>query len=100
MLTPYPTEFPREGLMMLLDAVRGKLPETREIIHAAWDVTGFCLGKTIGGGPIVSGNPDATDEEILASALAHDAPAGVSEGLFPWALVLSIALKLLAKYAI
>ena len=100
MLTPYPTEFPREGLTMLLDAVRGKVPEIPDIVHAAWDVAGFALGKTIGGGPVVAGeSADASDDDILTMALAHDAPPGVSEGLFPWALVLSIALRLLAKYA-
>lgn len=97
MLTPYPTEFPREALTMLLDAVRGNLPDTKATVHAAWDVAGFCLGKTLGGGPVVAGDPEgASDEDILAMALAHDTPPGVVEGLFPWGLVLMIALRLLA----
>lgn len=101
MLTPYPTEFPREALNLMLDAIRGQIPETQLIVHAAWDVAGFALGKTIGGGPIISGdNVDASDEDILLMALAHDAPAGVSESLFPWALVLAIAIKLIGKYAV
>jgi len=97
MLTPYPTEFPREGLAMLLDAVRGKLPEAPELAHACWNVAGFALGKTLGGGPIVSSNHEVSDEDVLIDALNHDAPEGVSEGLFPWALVLDIALRVLLR---
>jgi hypothetical protein len=99
MLTPYPTEFPRESLTMLLDAVRGKVPEMPELAHACWNVAGFALGKTLGGGPVIASST-ITDEEVLSEALKHDAPAGVSEGLFPWGLVVSIALKLLSKYAL
>jgi len=99
MLTPYPTEFPKEALSMVLDAVRGRVPDAPELVHACWDVAGFALGKTLGGGPVVAGYPALSDEEILLEALQHEAPAGVSEGLFPWGLVLSIAIKLLLKYA-
>ena len=99
MLTPYPTEFPREGLGILLSAVRGQLPDTHELAHVCWNVAGFALGKTLGGGPIVACNREEfTDEEVLIDALNHDAPAGVSEGLFPWGLVLDIALRILLRH--
>jgi len=97
MLTPYPTEFPREGLNILLQAVRGQFPDTPELAHVCWNVAGFALGKTLGGGPIVAGNHNVSDEDVLIDALNHDAPEGVSEGLFPWALVLDIALRVLLR---
>ena len=101
MLTPYPTEFPRECLEMMLSAARGKVPETATLIHCCWNVAGFALAKTLGGGPVViaGSHLNLSDEEILQSALEHQPPEGmpIYAGIFPWSLVLALAIRYLAK---
>ena len=101
MLTPYPADFPRESIALLLDVVRGQAPIPSVLCLHAWNVVGFVLGKTIGGGAEINviGQSGATDEEILVSALEHPTESGVYAGIFPWGLVLQIALRLLAQYA-
>ena len=99
MLTPYPTEFPKESLSLLLDCVRGNLPATPTIAHHCWNVAGFALGKTLGAdGPVVVGGEDAADADVLLSALEMEEIPNKVTGLFPWGMVLKIALKILQGY--
>ncbi|NBW13415.1 MAG: hypothetical protein EBR82_35945 [Caulobacteraceae bacterium] len=95
-LIPYPTEFPKEALAMALEAIRGDLPPTQEAAHAAWVVAGYALAQTIGGGPIVSSGYQ-TDEEMLEAALQQEPQPGVSQGIFPWAMVAQIVIRLILE---
>jgi len=105
MLTPYPNTFPQEGLIMMLDMVRGKSVSVPELIHACWNVVGYGLSQTLGGGQIVAGEIEAfskmTDEEILESALkqygAFDSNSVAAVGLVPWVLLTKMAIKIIAK---
>lgn len=94
-MTPYPDEFPKEALELLLDGIRGIMPAPDKLIHACWCVAGFALGKVMGGGPIVVG--DASDEEVVLQALQHGDGNQSYQGIFPWILLLKIALKQLSK---
>ena len=97
-LIPYPTEFPKEALTMVLDAIRGTMPTPAAGAHACWVVAGYALSQTLGGGPIVAGNDSSlTDEEVIRMALDHEPQAGAVGGLFPWGVVLSIVLRLLIE---
>lgn len=97
-LVPYPTEFPKEALVMVLDAIRGQIPTPADGAHACWVVAGYALSQTLGGGPIVAGNDSSmTDAEVIQLALDHEPQAGIAGGLFPWGVVLSIVLKLLIQ---
>lgn len=98
-MTPYPSEFPREALAMVLDLLRGKSPSAADAAHACWEVAGYSLGQTLGGGPLVA-NADTlmTDDEVILLALEH-APQGdlKSAVVFPWGAVLLIVLRLLYR---
>lgn len=95
-LIPYPTEFPREALTLALEAIRGDLPPTQEAAHAAWVVAGYALAQTIGGGPIVSSGYQ-TDIETLEAALQQESQPGVAQGIFPWAIVAQIVIRLILE---
>ena len=45
MLVPYPVELPSDGLMLLLDKVRGKDVDNALLVQVAWNVTGYGLGR-------------------------------------------------------
>jgi hypothetical protein len=98
MLIPYPTEFPREALTIVLDLVRGQPLDVPASAHACWCVAGYALSQTLGGGPVISGTTSVlNDESVIKMAIDSIEPGQVSQGLFPWGLVLSIVLKLLVK---
>lgn len=98
-MIPYPNEFPREALAMALDLARGNSPDIKEAIHACWVVSGYALGQTLGGGPIVTCDAETVDPvTVLEQAMLHDSNSVAVQGLFPWLLVLRIVLKLIADY--
>jgi hypothetical protein len=99
MFTPYPTEFPQEALIMALDLTRGKVAGTPEAVHACWNVAGYALARTIGSGPAITGATGDSDVEVIEQALLQGPASQVTQGLFPWGLVVTIMLKLLARYA-
>lgn len=100
MLIPYPEAFPNEALLMLLDKVRGKNDvQVSDLLHAAWCVAGYALKQVMGGGPIVTGEPNGvSDEEALLAAIesqsSNDEPARF--GLVPWIIVLKVAIKIIS----
>jgi hypothetical protein len=52
----------------------------------------------LGGGPVISGSTSVLDDaSVIEMALNSAEPGQVSQGLFPWGLVLSIVLKLLVN---
>lgn len=98
-MTPYPSEFPREALAMVLDLVRGKSPSAADAAHACWEVAGYALGQTLGGGPLVANaNGLMTDDEVISLALEHAPQDDIKTAVvFPWGAVLAIVLRLLLK---
>jgi hypothetical protein len=98
MLIPYPTEFPREALTIVLDLVRGQPLDVPASAHACWCVAGYALSQTLGGGPVISGTTSVlVDESVIKMALDSADSGQVAQGLFPWGLVLSIVLRLLVN---
>lgn len=99
MLIPYPDQFPNEALLMLLDKVRGKNEiKVSDLLHAAWCVAGYALNQIMGGGPVVTGEPNGmSDEEALQAAIASAPKEGepAQIGLVPWVIVLKIAIKII-----
>lgn len=108
-LLPYPSSFPQEALMMMLDKFRGNEVNTPDLINAAWNVVGYGLGQSMGGGKIFAGSlpqydsGEVSDAEVIEMALKNN---GVDVGesyqkssvtFVPWFLLAQIALKLIAK---
>jgi hypothetical protein len=108
MLLPYPNSFPQEALMMMLDKIRGKEVAVPELVNAAWNVAGYALAQSIGGGQVIAGEVEALsklgDEELLSSLLEQhgakvsDTDQVASLGLVPWLMIARIAIKLLKDY--
>jgi hypothetical protein len=108
MLLPYPNSFPQEALMMMLDKIRGKEVAVPELVNAAWNVAGYALAQSIGGGQVIAGEIEALsklgDEELLSSILEQhgakvsDTDQVASLGLVPWLMIARIAIKLLKDY--
>jgi hypothetical protein len=108
MLLPYPNSFPQEALMMMLDKIRGKEVAIPELVNAAWNVAGYALAQSIGGGQVIAGEVEALsklgDEELLSSLLEQhgakvsDTDQVSSLGLVPWLMIARIAIKLLKDY--
>ena len=97
MLIPYPDSFPNEALLMMLDKVRGKneVPVS-DLLHAAWCVQGYAMAQIMGGGPIVTGEPNGlSDEEALQAAIESGKETPPQLGMVPWILVVRIAVKIL-----
>lgn len=108
MLLPYPNTFPQEALMMMLDKIRGKEVAIPELVNAAWNVAGYALAQSIGGGQVIAGEVEALsklgDEELLSSLLEQhgakvsDTDQVASIGLVPWLMIARIAIKILKDY--
>ncbi len=108
MLLPYPNSFPQEALMMMLDKIRGKEVAIPELVNAAWNVAGYALAQSIGGGQVIAGEVEALsklgDEELLSSLLEQhgakvsDTDQVASLGIVPWLMIARIAIKLLKDY--
>jgi len=101
MLTPYPTSW-AEPARIVLDKVRGGDVSNATAIHAAYELVGVALGKTLPDGPALATAPasDAESEAVLAE-LCAESSAGAGAHLagfgFDWKKVLAIALDLLFK---
>lgn len=100
-LPPYPTEFPSEAFIMVLDKVRGRGDVSgADLAHAGWCVAGYALQQTLGGGPTIRGAENLeqsgwTDEQVIQGAIeANDGAKGI---LFPWVLVVRVAVKLIME---
>jgi hypothetical protein len=92
----YPDEFPSKALGILLEKVRGKAVETPTLALAGWNVLGYALGKSLGGGPAPVGDQGGlSDEEVLEAALNSQEEEGAKGGAIPWAIVAQVVLKIL-----
>lgn len=107
-MTAYPTSFPQEALLTMLDKVRGREVETSKLVHAAWVVVGYGLGQTLGAdekSPVWGEAPELDDEAagdlIEAALLSHDTEASPeAKGAIGWVILVKIAANLLLKYAL
>lgn len=106
MLTPYPNTFPQEALLMILDKIRGKEVSIPDLVHGAWNVVGYGLSQSVGGGQIVAGEVEAfskmSDEELVSSVLSQygtkvDNSNVAAIGLVPWLMITRIAIKIIKE---
>lgn len=103
-LLPYPAAFPQEALLMMLDKFRGKEVSAPELVHAAWNVVGYGLSQSLGGGAMVANDvPEGvSDADLIATALRQhgvevDGENATSFTFVPWMLIVSVAVKLIVK---
>jgi hypothetical protein len=106
-LLPYPAAFPQEALLMMLDKFRGKEVSTPDLVNAAWNVAGYGLAQSIGGGAMVANDvPEGvSDADLIATALRQngvnvDGENTTSFTFIPWVLIVSTAIKLIVKLAL
>jgi hypothetical protein len=100
-MTPYPDSFPTDSFTLVLSKLRGGDLPTKELVHACWVVAGYALGQVMGGGPEVKGeamHSGLADDQVIAAALDNStASVQIVQGVFPWRLVLAIALRLIKE---
>jgi hypothetical protein len=97
MLVPYPVELPTEGLMLLLDKVRGKDVPVADLVHVAWNVAGYGLNKFIPTEKLVGAENVSEEEAILALIEANEMKQGLISGIVI-SVAIKLALKILANY--
>jgi len=96
-MTPYPDRFPREAILIVIDAAKGNAVDIPNAIHAAWEVAGYALGQSVGGGPVIT-TSNLSDVEALEMSLDHSPENGTAAiRMFPWSLIAGIVLKLLVE---
>lgn len=124
---PYPDSIPPEALQMVWDAWRGNDLDRDEIIHAAWHVVGFALGKALPHDYRADKPLDACDPDEVAAAFELAVGAAQSQptegtpaarpaaklermklaapvhdeaalAAVPWGLVLQVALEVLSRF--
>lgn len=109
-LLPYPSTFPQEALLMMLDKLRGRGNDsTADLVNAGWNVAGYALGQTLGGGSMVAGNieqletGEMSEADVIASVLRQhgmqlDGPENaVTFTVIPWIVIAKIAIKLISN---
>ena len=95
----FPTEFPADAVRMVVEGLRGRLPEKREGVKAAWNVAGFGLHLTFPG-PQVFGGVELDDEQ-LAQELEKGLVAQGDEdpaGAIPWSLIIPLIIRLIERW--
>jgi len=103
-MTAYPNTFPQEALLVMLDKVRGREVEVSRLVHAAWVVTGYGLGQTVGEKEelaVWGESPEISDEDagyaIEAALTAVDETHPEAKGSIAWVILLKVAAKILIK---
>jgi hypothetical protein len=104
MLPNYPADFPPDALPMVIDALRGNVPDAKEACHAVWAVAGFGLGRWDVHPPLMGVTPlPAMDREEaavalerLARPLAGETP-GARAAAVPWGVLLPILMQLMQE---
>ena len=100
-LCPYPTTL-GDAVPVVIDYLRGRSETSAHLIHAAWHVAGYALGKALPSGLTPIGSPLPADkaalaEQLEAMAAAESDPAGVV-GSPAWVPVAFLLLELAAKW--
>ena len=97
MLVPYPVELPSDGLMLLLDKVRGKDVDNALLVQVAWNVTGYGLGRFLPVEKLI-GAENMSEEEALEQLIAaNQLKQGVVSGIV-LSVVIKLALKIIVNY--
>ncbi len=97
MLVPYPVELPSDGLMLLLDKVRGKDVDNALLVQVAWNVTGYGLGRFLPVEKLI-GAENMSEEEALEQLIAaNQSKQGVVSGIV-LSVVIKLALKIIVNY--
>lgn len=101
----YPSAFPQDALLTVLDKVRGKEVSLSELSLAAWNVQGYAMGQFIGSGGVAAAVDDSqnnlTDEQVIELALSNSGESDVKGFLpVPWVLLAKVALNLIIKFAL
>jgi hypothetical protein len=99
----YPTELPLDELRTLYAKVKGRAVEIPQLLHAAWVVAGYGLGRFGGELPVGEAEPGQSpvDELNALEQLVSPVPpvgSGLAASLI-WPVVLKLALKILAEIA-
>jgi hypothetical protein len=97
MLVPYPVELPSDGLMLLLDKVRGKDVDNALLVQVAWNVTGYGLGRFLPVEKLI-GSENVSEEEALEQLIAANQSKQGLVSSIVLSVVLKSALKILANY--
>lgn len=101
MLVPYPSDFPSVAIGILADTLRGKNSDKARAIHAAWIVAGWGLGNFVPDNQpqIVGANleNDESQAEFLESMIQDRLDGKVVQGVFPWVVVIRIALRIISN---
>ena len=97
MLVPYPSELPTEGLVLLLDKVRGKDVPVAELVHVAWNAAGYGLDRFLPVEKLVGAENISEEEALQQMIAANESKQGVVSGIVI-SIVVKLALKILANY--
>jgi hypothetical protein len=100
-LPPYPADFPSDAIPMVIEALRGTVPDPKEAAHAVWAVAGFGLSKwdthppLMFKGATMSREQAAAELEKAARPLAGETP-GARAAAVPWGLILPVLVSLMS----
>jgi len=97
MLVPYPVELPSDGLMLLLDKVRGKDVDNALLVQVAWNVAGYGLGKFLPVEKLIGAENVSEEEALEALILSKELKQGVVSSIV-LSVVLKLALKIISNY--
>jgi hypothetical protein len=91
----FPTEFPADAVRLVIEGLRGRLPDYREGAKAAWNVAGFGLGQMLPG-PAVFGGVELDDEQLEKGLVAEgdEDPAGA----IPWSIIIPLVIRLIERW--
>lgn len=96
-LLSYPDTLPREAWQIILDALRGELPDARHANHVAWHAYGYFSGKMFSDGPFGEGGPPSPPEESHQAYLHRVCEAqlagALAAGRIDWKKLMEALLK-------
>lgn len=102
-MTPFPSAFPMDAVQILIGHLRHtRVVDAGTLATAGWNVLGYALGQTVGGGEVIDVPImfDLSDALELAAGV-HAAHAGsdtVPGQAIPWGPIAQVILSLLAKW--
>lgn len=96
----YPTEFPLDCLRAIIKAVRTKtvMDDLPSFLAHSWTVVGYALGQIAGGRLLVHKHGKIAGKAISDLFAVTDRHRKPAVGAIPWALIISIILKLIEQY--
>lgn len=95
---PYPTEFPTDALPLVIDALRGRAVDKKEVVHAVWHVAGYGLSKWDVHPPLIGAavlSDEAAADALQAAVLVQ---GGEAQAALPWNLLIPVLVALLQRW--